>query len=60
MNMPKYDIKVQVILEAEDMEFDSEAEAEAYGWTMVDKVHDYYVNIHDIQVDEQWEPEEEE
>lgn len=58
--MPKYDIRVLVILEAEDMEFDSEAEAEDYGWTMVDKVHDYYVNVNDIQVHEQWEPEEEE
>lgn len=58
--MPKYDIRVQVILEAEDMEFDSEAEAEAYGWAMVDNVHDYFVTIHDIQVHEQWEPEEEE
>lgn len=58
--MPKYDIQVLIHLEATNMEFDSEAEAEAYGWTMVDKVHDYYVNVYDIQVDELWEAEEEE
>ena len=56
--MPKYTIRVQVNLEAEDMEFDSEAEAEEYGWAMVDKVDRYYVNVEDIKVEEQWEDEE--
>lgn len=48
--MPKYDIQVLIHLEAEDMEFDSEAEAEAYGWKMVDMVHQYYINVENIEV----------
>ena len=58
--MPKYDIKVQINLEAEDMEFENEAEAEAFGWKMVDMVNQYYASVEDIEVEEQWEPEEEE
>lgn len=57
--MPKYTIRVQINLEADDMEFDSEADAEEYGWAMVDKVHQYYINVEDIQVDKIWEDEEE-
>lgn len=58
--MPKYDIKVQVRLEAEDMEFDSEDDAENFGWEMVHNPDRYYISVERIQVDEQWEPEEEE
>ena len=57
--MPKYTIRVQINLEADDMEFDSEAEAEAYGWEMVWKVNQYYVSVEDIEVEEHWEDEEE-
>lgn len=57
--MPKYTIRVQINLEADDMEFDSEAEAEAYGWEMVWKVNQYYVSVEDIVVEEHWEDEEE-
>lgn len=57
--MPKYTIRVQINLEADDMEFDSEADAEEYGWAMVDKVHQYYVTVEDIEVIEHWEDEEE-
>ena len=57
--MPKYTIRVQINLEADDMEFDSEADAEEYGWAMVDKVHQYYINVQDIQVDKIWEDGEE-
>lgn len=57
--MPKYTIRVQINLEADDMEFDSEADAEEYGWVMVDKVHQYYINVEDIEVIKQWEDEEE-
>ena len=58
--MPKYTIRVQINLEADDMEFDSEADAEEYGWAMVDMVNQYYVSVEDIEVEEHWEPEEEE
>ena len=57
--MPKYTIRVQINLEADDMEFDSEADAEEYGWAMVDMVNQYYINVEDIQVDKIWEDEEE-
>ena len=57
--MPKYTIRVQINLEADDMEFDSEADAEEYGWAMVDMVNQYYVSVEDIEVEEQWEDEEE-
>jgi len=57
--MAKYTIRVQINLEADDMEFDSEADAEEYGWAMVDKVHQYYINVQDIEVIKQWEDEEE-
>ena len=43
--MPKYTIRVQINLEADDMEFDSEADAEEYGWAMVDMVNQYYVSV---------------
>ena len=56
--MPKYDIRVQINLEAEDMEFDSEAEAEAFGWQMVHMVNRYYVSVEDIEVFEYKEEEE--
>ena len=56
--MPKYTIRVQINLEADDMEFDSEADAEEYGWAMVDKVHQYYINVEDIKVTEHWEDQE--
>ena len=56
--MPKYNIRVQINLEADDMEFDSEADAEAFGWKMIDKVNQYYVSVEDIEVDELWEDEE--
>jgi len=56
--MPRYDIRVQINLEAEDMEFDSEAEAEAFGWKMVDMVNQYYVSVEDIDVTEYEEEEE--
>ena len=56
--MPKYTIRVQINLEAVEMEFDSEADAEEYGWVMVDKVHQYYVSVQDIEVEEEWEDEE--
>ena len=58
--MPKYTIRVQINLEADDMEFDSAADAEEYGWAMVDMVNQYYVSVEDIEVEEHWEPEEEE
>ena len=58
--MPKYTIRVQINLEADDMEFDSEADAEEYGWAMVDMVNQYYVSVEDIEGEEHWEPEEEE
>ena len=58
--MPKYTIRVQINLEADDMEFDSEADAEEYGWAMVEMVNQYYVSVEDIEVEEHWEPEEEE
>jgi hypothetical protein len=57
--MPKYTIRVQINLEADDMEFDSEADAEAFGWEMAHKAHQYYVSVEDIEVDEIWEDEEE-
>ena len=57
--MPKYTIRVQINLEADDMEFDSEADAEEYGWAMVDKVNKYYFNVEDIKVTEHCEDYEE-
>ncbi len=56
--MPKYTIRVQINLEADDMEFDSEAEAEAFGWEMIDMVNQYYVSVEDIEVEKHWEGEE--
>ena len=58
--MPKYDITVQVRLEAEDMEFDSKADAEAFGWEMAHNADRYYITVERIQVDEQWEPQKKE
>lgn len=58
--MPKYTIRVQINLEADDMEFDSEADAEEYGWVMAHKPHQYWISVEDIEVEEHWEPEEEE
>lgn len=55
--MPKYTIRVQINLEADDMEFDSEAEAEAFGWQMAQNSDRYYVSVEDIEVDEHWESE---
>jgi len=56
--MPKYTIRVQINLEAEDQEFDSEAEAEEYGWVMSNNPERYYISVEDIEVEEQWEGEE--
>jgi len=56
--MPKYNIRVQINLEADDMEFDSEADAEEYGWKMIDMVNQYYASVEQILVDEVWEDEE--
>jgi hypothetical protein len=58
MNMPKYDIRVQVTLEADDMEFDSEADAEAFGWAMVYEAERYHIVVDDIEVIEYEEEEE--
>ena len=57
--MPKYTIRVQINLEADDMEFDSEADAEAFGWKMANNPERYYISVEDIQVDEIWDDEEE-
>ena len=58
--MPKYTIRVQVNLEAEDMEFDSEADAEAFGWEMSHNAERYWISVEDIEViREDWEDEEE-
>lgn len=57
--MPKYTIRVQINLEADDMEFDSEADAEAFGWKMANNPERYYISVEDIEVDEIWEDEEE-
>lgn len=56
--MPTYDIRVQINLEADDMQFDSEADAEAYGWKMVDMVNRYFVSVEDIEVIENYDEEE--
>jgi len=57
--MPKYDIQVVVRFEVEDMEFENEAEAEAYGWDMVHHgTRNHYVVV-DIITDEAERGEEE-
>jgi len=59
MNMPTYDIRVQINLEADDMEFDSEADAEAYGWKMgLDMMMEHFSSVEDIEVTEHCEEEE--
>lgn len=57
--MPKYTIRVQVNLEAEDMDFDSEADAEAFGWEMSHNAERYWISVEDIEVIEHWEGDEE-
>jgi len=57
--MPTYDIRVQINLEADDMEFDSEADAEAYGWKMaLDMMEQHFSSVEDIEVTEHYEEEE--
>jgi len=57
--MPTYDIQVVVRFEVEDMEFENEAEAEAYGWNMVHQgTQNHYVVV-DIITDEAERGEEE-
>lgn len=57
--MPTYDIRVQINLEADDMQFDSEADAEAYGWKMgLDMMVQHFSSVEDIEVTEQYEEEE--
>jgi hypothetical protein len=57
--MPKYDIQVIVRYEVEDMEFDSEAEAEAFGWEMVHQGTQHHYVVVDIITDEAQRGEEE-
>ncbi len=57
--MPKYTIQVMVHLEAEDMEFDSEADAEAFGWEMAHNADQYYISVNEIVVEKHWEGDEE-
>ena len=56
--MPTYNIRVQINLEADDMQFDSEDDAEAYGWKMVDMFNQYFVSVEDIEVTEHYDEEE--
>ncbi len=57
--MPKYDIQVIVSYEVEDMEFENEQDAEAYGWQMVHEgTQNHYVVV-DIITDEAERGEEE-
>jgi len=57
--MPTYDIRVQINLEAEDIQFDSEADAENYGWKMgLDMMEQYFLSVEDIEVTERCEEEE--
>jgi len=57
--MPTYDIQVVVRFEVEDMEFESEAEAEAYGWNMVHQGTQNHFVVVDIITDEAERGEEE-
>ena len=57
--MPKYTIRVQVNLECDYEEFDSEADAEAFGWEMAHNADRYYISVEDIVVEKLWEGDEE-
>lgn len=57
--MPTYDIQVVVRFEVEDMEFENETEAEAYGWHMVHQGTMNHFVVVDIITDEAERGEEE-
>jgi len=48
--MAKYSIQVVVNLEVSDMEFDSEEEAERFGWHMSHNAEQFWASVEDIQV----------